>query len=321
MALPANSQTTYDTVGIREDLADEIYRIAPEETPFYSNISKGKTKSTYHDWQTQDLAAASDDNRQLEGDDAATDPHVPTVRPGNYTQISRKVARVTGTQEEVDSAGRESEMAYQEMLKGIEKRRDIEKQLLSNKASVGGTNAVARQSAGIESWIETNASRGTGGASGGYSAGIVSAPIDGTQRPFTEDIVKAIMLSCFQNGSRPSQIYMGPFVKQQFSAFTGLSETRDKIGGTEMRTVYGAADVYVSDFGPLTAIPDNFCRPRTATFINPDMISMRTLGNRNFLSMPLAKTGDTERRAIITEYTLRVNNEKAHGVAADLATS
>ena len=31
-----------------------------------------------------------------------------------------------------------------------------------------------------------------------------------------------------------------------------------------------------------------------------------------------AKTGDAEKRVLVTEYTLLVNNEAAHGVAADI---
>ena len=37
-----------------------------------------------------------------------------------------KVARVTGTQQAVQHAGRDNELAYQEMLKGLELKRDME---------------------------------------------------------------------------------------------------------------------------------------------------------------------------------------------------
>ena len=37
---------TYQTVGIREDLADIIYSIAPTETPFMSGVAK--TSSNKH---------------------------------------------------------------------------------------------------------------------------------------------------------------------------------------------------------------------------------------------------------------------------------
>jgi FKBP-type peptidyl-prolyl cis-trans isomerase (trigger factor) len=38
---------------------------------------------------------------------------VPTVRLGNYSQISRKTVIVSMTEEAVDKAGRKSEMGYQ----------------------------------------------------------------------------------------------------------------------------------------------------------------------------------------------------------------
>ena len=47
---------TYDTVGIREDLADIIYNISPTETPFMSGVAKTKATNTSHQWQTDALA-------------------------------------------------------------------------------------------------------------------------------------------------------------------------------------------------------------------------------------------------------------------------
>ena len=70
-----------------------------------SNIGRGKAKGKYHEWQTDVLVASSDANAVIEGDDATNDALTPTVRVGNYTQISDKVAQVTGTQEVVDKAG------------------------------------------------------------------------------------------------------------------------------------------------------------------------------------------------------------------------
>src|SRR5689334_20971031 len=125
MALPSNTLATYQAIGNREDLSDKIYRIDPTETPFLSGIDREKATATKHEWQTQALSAVDGSNAVLEGDDATTDTVTVTVRLANICQISDKVARVTGTQEAVDHAGRGSEMAYQEMLKGLELKRDI----------------------------------------------------------------------------------------------------------------------------------------------------------------------------------------------------
>ena len=39
---------TYQTVGIREDLADIIYSISPTETPFMSGVAKTQATNTSH---------------------------------------------------------------------------------------------------------------------------------------------------------------------------------------------------------------------------------------------------------------------------------
>lgn len=319
MALPTNTHTTYANIGIREDLADVIYRVYPDETPFTNNIGRGKATNTYHEWQTQDLASASDTNAVLEGDDATLDAANITTRVGNRCQISDKTAVVSGTNEAVDKAGRASEMAMQVMLKGKELARDIEKQMLSNKPSVAGAAGTARQSAGMESWIVSNASRGAGGSAGGFSAGVVSAPTDGTQRAFTEALLKTAQLAAFNNGARPTQLYMGGAQKQAFSGFTGIAANRVNQGANPGEaTIVGAADVYVGDFGKLTAIPHPYgMRARTVLGIDPSYVRKATLrGMRNWT---LAKDGDNEKRQLLEEYTLQVDNEKAHFVVADLS--
>src|SRR5204863_7030357 len=117
-----------------------------------------------HEWQTQALAPASTTNAQLEGDDSSANALVPTVRLGNLCQISYDMAQVSGTQRAVDHAGRDNELAYQEMLKGLELKRDIESILLTNQAKVVGNTSTPRKTASVLSWIATNTSKGTAGS-------------------------------------------------------------------------------------------------------------------------------------------------------------
>ena len=325
MAQPTNSFSSYDAVGNRESLADVIYDWSLDETPFMSNIGRGSAKAKYQEWQTDALASAVDTNAVIEGDDATLDASTATVRPGNYTQISDKTAVVTGTQEVVEKAGRASEMDYQVAKKSRELKTDIEKQMLSNKPSVAGNDTTARQSAGFESWITTNADRGSGGADGGFAAsvgGIVDAPTDGTQRAFTETILKNVMKQRADSGatSKTTQLYMGSHVKTVASGFVGIADLRSDTGKAAANII-GAADMYLSDFGWVAFIYSPFSRPRSALFVDPDMVTMLTMKGRDFAMWDLNKTGDSEKKQILTEYTLKVYNEKAHGVAADLLTS
>jgi hypothetical protein len=105
MAVPAGSYQTYSAVGEREDLTDIIYDISPLDTPFMTNATRETATMTLYEWQTDSLDAAAS-NAQIEGDDATTNTASPTSRLGNYTQISTKVPRVTGTLRAVNTAGR-----------------------------------------------------------------------------------------------------------------------------------------------------------------------------------------------------------------------
>ena len=150
MALLTNDFTTYANVGIREDLSDTIYRVAPEETPFINAIGSAKSTATFHEWQVESLAAVNTANAQLEGDTITSDAaNVPT-RVGNRCQIARKTASVSGTNDAVNKAGRDIEMARQVMLKGMELARDQESIMLQNQASATGAAGVARTLGGIE---------------------------------------------------------------------------------------------------------------------------------------------------------------------------
>jgi hypothetical protein len=321
MTVPSNTHQTYQTVGIREDLSDIISRIDPTEVPFTSNIGRSKATNTRHDWQIQTLAAATNTNAQIEGDEASVDAAVATTRPWNYTQIADKVASVTGTNRAVNTAGRDDEMEYQVMLKGLELRRDVETQMVTNKASVQGNSATARVSGGFECWLTSNVSLGTSGTTTGFSSttGLVAAPTDGTQRTFTEALLQAVVRSAWTNGGRPKILMLGPFNKQRFSGFSGIAAQRRDVKGMDQATIIGAADVYVSDFGNLNVVPNVFQRDRTALLIDPKLVKKAQL--RPMKNWEIAKLGDQTRRQILEEYTLEVVNEAGHGKVADLLTS
>src|SRR5687767_11661996 len=102
---------TYRQVGIREDLSDEIYNIAPMETPFMTTVRRGApAKNRFIEWQTDTLATASGTGQAIEGADATYLTATPSVRLRNYTQINTKALIVSGTANAVSTAGREEEL-------------------------------------------------------------------------------------------------------------------------------------------------------------------------------------------------------------------
>lgn len=318
MALPANTFTTYAAGGNREDLSEQIFRVDPTDTPFLSALEREKASAVAHEWQTQALAAVDTGNAVLEGDDATTDAVTATVRLGNVCQISDKVARVTGTQAAVRHAGREEEIAYQEMLKGLELKRDMESILVgANQAKDAGNSTTARRTAAVLSWVRANTSKGAGGADPAAGDG-TGTRTDGTPRAFTEAQLKDVLKKCFEAGGKPDTVMVGGFNKQAFSTFTGRATPMES---TKAKKIVASVDVYEGDFGTLKVIANRFSRPRDALVLQLDMWAIAYLNGRKMVSIPLARTGDSERRQILSEYCLVARNEKASGGVFDLTTA
>jgi hypothetical protein len=313
---PATNITTQ--VGNREDLTDVIYNIAPTETPFMSNIGRTKCTSTFHEWQTDSLATAAL-NQNLEGDDydsAGLDASVVTTRVTNYTTISAKTLIISGSHESTLKAGRKSEIAYQVAKKGKELKRDIEFTLSQKQAPVASTGGTTRKTRALESWIGSNASRGVSGSDHG-STFVVT---DGTQRDLTEAMVKSAVQSAWTSGGDPEIMLCGPVNKQNISSqFSGIATMYREQSGVGPGAIIGAADIYVSDFGELKVVPSRFSRDRTISIIQKDMWAIAYL--RPFRVYDLAKTGDAEKRLLLSEYTLEGRNEAASAKVADLNTS
>ncbi len=318
MAAPTSTFLSYAAKGNREDLSDVIYNVDPYETPFLTGIGRSEADSTKFEWQTQALAAASTDNAVLEGDDATTDATTATVRRYNYCQIQDKVARVSGTQRAVNTAGRKDELAYQVYLKTLELRRDMEKAVVGlNTASAVGDATTPRKLGSVLSWIATNDvidTTDTGAVS--PTGDGTDTRTDGTQRALTEALLKLAFKNCWDNGGDPDCVMVGSFNKQVISGFTGGATKTKEI---DDRTLVAAIDYYESDFGIVEVIPNRFMRTRDCLVLQKDMWEAAFL--RPVHTVELAKTGDSDRRQLIVEWTLQASNEKASGGVFDLTTS
>ncbi|MFY7875759.1 MAG: DUF5309 domain-containing protein [Pirellula sp.] len=310
---------TYAAIGMREDLSDVIYNISPTDTPFMSTVGKTKATAVYHEWQTDSLAAAAA-NAAVEGADASTATLSPTTRVGNRTQISQKTVGVTGTLEAVDKAGRKSEKAYQLAKASSEIKRDMEFTFLSNTVqSNGSAGSTARVLGGLQTWLATNGDFGSGGSAG---ASGTTARTNGTNRTFTETELKTVIKEVFESGGSPKILMVTPAHKQTVSAFAGIAAQRYMAPSDAPTTIIGAADIYLSDFGSVSVVPNRFmvsgnAANEVAFVLDPEYAAVAYL--RPFFTNELAKNGDSDRTQLLVEYTLEVRNEAAHGIIADLS--
>jgi len=317
MAIVTNTFTHFDAKGIRESLSDVIANISPEETPFQSNVGSKSVSNTYFEWQKDSLAAA-DATARISGDDVSSfDSTSATTRVGNYTHILRRTVIVADNLEAVDKAGRDSELSYQIAKRGKELKRDIEAVLTDNNARVAGGTGTAPETAGLGAWIATNDDAAGDGASPTGDGS--DARTDGTQRAFTEDMLKSVMSSVWTAGGNPSVLMVGAFNKQKVSGFAGIAAQRYMAPADGPTTIIGAADVYMSDFGTLSVVPNRFQRARDAWVLDTEMAAVCNL--RPIQKVDLAKTGDASKAMLIWEGGLEVSNEAAHGLIADLTTA
>jgi hypothetical protein len=317
MAIVTNTFTSHSAVGIRESLADIISSISPEEVPFQSNVGSENVSNTYFEWQTDSLASTST-TAIIDGDDVSSfDATSATTRVGNYTHIRRRTTIVADNLAAQDLAGRNDELSYQIAKRGKELKRDIEATLTDNNAQVAGNSSTARETGGLGAWIATNESVGTGG---GLATGNgTTARTDGTQRDFTEAMLKDAMQQAFVSGGQPTILMVGPHNKTVVSGFAGIAAQRYMAPSDSPTTIIGAADVYMSDFGTLNVVANRFSRERDAWLLDPEYASVCYL--RPIQNVELSKTGDASKSMVIAEFGLKVLNEAAHAVVADLNVS
>jgi len=292
----ATNFKTYDATAIREDLSDVIYDISPTDTPFMSTIcGKGSVANTYFEWQTDSLASAAGDNVHVEGVAAGTASTSATTRLGNYTQISKKVVEVSGTQESVNNAGKKSELAYQLAKASKEIKRDMETMLLADNAAVAGNGtSTARETRGASNFISTNVETGAGA--------------------LTETMLVSNAEDVWTAGGEPSTILCGANNKKVITGFAGRADNTRSIVDDNL-SVYNSVDVYVSDFGTFNIMMDRYITATDTLLLQNDMWSVDYL--RDFQTVDIAKDGDSDKKMLIVEYGLRCGNEAANGKMKD----
>jgi hypothetical protein len=311
--------------GNREDLEDIIWELDPLETYCLTNFDQTKAVATFHEWELDAMTAPAA-NRQLEGDDGTFVSIVSPTRAGNYLQISRKTFLVSGTQEVVSKAGRKSELTRQVKKQMKELKNDMEMALTTNQTSSAGGATTARSLGSMESWIASTDNSGNGlratttasASTAAFAANVVTTPTDGTTTgALTETKFKEAFQLGWQAGGSDHVVLVSATQKTAISAFTGVATKYNEVKGNNRATIIGSADIYVSEFGNHTIILHRHVRASVVLVIDPDFWAV------SFLRQPfmeeLAKTGDGEKRQLLSEFTLVSRNHKASSKIAACA--
>jgi len=310
--------TSYDAVGLKEDVSDIITNISPTKTPFQSMIGREKITQKYFQWQEDSLCAAAV-NAQTEGFDANFVTVTPTVMRTNNTQILAEASQVSGTMDVTSTYGRAKESAYQLAKSAAQVKRDLEVALVGNDVSASlGNDGSARKMASYSELL-TTASNVVFNAGSGSAANALQEA----------DILTALQ-NCYNNGAEPNTIMVTPAAATTVSTFAKQNNRTRSVFDNEAGAtkLVNAVDVYVSPFGEVKIILNRFLNGSTLSsgtgdpwtlVYNPDMWVLATL--RPWFRAVLAKTGDSIKQMIVGEFSLKHKNFLASSMVVQMTAS
>lgn len=309
---------TYQQLRQAEDVQDVIYNVSPVDNPVAAMSRTIRATGKLHEW-TEDVLQAAAKNAAVEGADAGSDQSSSVSELNNYTQIMTKVARISGTLEEVDKYGRDSEMAYQLELRYGELANDEELAIIgapggTRQVAIGGAVGTAREMACFQVQM-----------SNGRNAGSVVVASAATTFAGLEAELLDAHEATYDLGGNPGYLVVPPKVSRYIAAFVN-SSARERDFGTGT-TIVNVVDLYVSPFGELQVVLDRHAERQGQGGSAENIMALidfqysATPILRATRDYPLARTGDAENRQILRESTYAVLNTDAHALVESIANN
>ena len=236
----------------------------------------------------------------IEGADAP-DSFVMDVSTGyNYTQIFQETVEVTGTQAQLKQYGIKSTMDYQIAKKFTELAIQVEKTLFRGYRAAG-SSTTARGMGGLPQFISGNSATLS-------SAALTEKDIMDRLQAIFDDVGqahKANLIVCNGWVKRKIADFYAPYARM---------ERESRVGGVVIDTID-------TEFGRMEVMLNTWCPADKMWLLNTDYIEIGPMQGRAFFEEELAKSGDTEKRQIVGEYTMKVANDNAHALLYGISTS
>lgn len=292
MPTVTNTLKSYDQVGKKEDFEQVIYDITPTQTPFLSSIGSSTAEATLHQWM-QDSLASVGSNILVEGADAGAASTVTQVVKSANTQIFGKVVQVSGTAEAIGLHARTSDLANAIAKAGKELKRDIEHSFVGlGQSGTAGSGSAGRQLTSAANQISATTTNTAG-----------------SNRAFSEALLLDVLEKCYNEGGEPNQVQVTPSHSLTVAGFAA-SSGRNRDFGNDSR-ITNVVDIYVSPFGEVSIIPNRFLQANTALVLDTEYWSRAVL--RPMQTIQLSRTGDSDKRQMLTELTLVCKSDIASG--------
>lgn len=231
-----------------------------------------------------------------EGADADYGPIVDVSAPYNYTNIFQKGIKVSRTQREIDQYGKVDEFSYQ-ANKAVPHLLRLVERAAFHGVRAAGSASTPRSMGGLGTFITDN----TVSAGGG----ITKTDVD--------DLAEKIML----DGGMPDLLVLHPSIARDLkdvidtSDFVRVNQEVQALGTMPLKRVN-------TQYGPLRLLESRWCPSSTSYMLDSRKVGFYTLTPFNFYE--LAKTGDSDKGEVVGEFSLLVQNDKAHGKITGITT-
>jgi hypothetical protein len=281
----ATSYNITETQGARQDLSNQLRRVAPEQTPMYSTLNQSAApKALFTEWLNEPLNNPDFGSPRADGTDASfnsdfTNEIADRVRIGNRVQQFDAMAAVSPISEMIDVAGPQSSLLAASKAKCLVKlKTDIEAAIGSNQAPATGTSSVGDKLGGIFHFGDPNGTTGVWDTAAKQSFRAIGAGVaqdgtaSGTSRydattngAISEANFRTILQTCFEGGNSAGtrRLIAGTTL---MNSITDFSRATNFVGGTQARaeaningtTMTLSVVELVTDYGILQVVPSLF---------------------------------------------------------------
>ncbi|MGL5583604.1 MAG: SU10 major capsid protein [Cetobacterium sp.] len=306
---------TFNLKGNKQSFANWISNLSPTETPFTSMIGKESVDQTTYSWQIDRLSKPKTQADIQEGSAFTSPTLTPTIVKENFTQIFRKVVRVSDTTKKIGLYGRSSELQYQMEKAGKAIKRDIEyANLQSTTGNVSADNTAGRMFGFKSLCALKSVADLTTGAKTHQEYEIAEADWN-KGKFFSEKEIFDMTYNLYMAGSKADKIMVHPKYMRIFSDLIGAS------GNAHVTRMFDGLSTKYNSFvskirDPLgqeyEIIPNRFMPEDHVFFFTPSDWTQMVL--REPAKTQLAKNGSFEKWMIEAELGLRHRNPYASGV-------
>ena len=345
----ATSYNVTSTQGARQDLSNQLRRVAPSEAPMYATLPQSAApKALLSEWLVDDLPNPAYGSPLADGSDLAFDSNFTNeianrVRLGNRIQKFQRSASVSPLAEMIDVAGPQTSLLAASKARVLMAlRTDIEAGIGSNQDLAVGDASTGDKLQGIMAWNNPNATSGAFdtaakqnfrsiGGSGATDGSVANSRFNATSNTLTEAKFRNLLQTVYEGGGKSVgyKLFAGPTL---MNTLTDFSRATNAVAGTganfdaniQGKTLTLSVVKLVTDFGEVDVIPSLFLmrvsgaalaaagRNAGALIPNDNNVSLKIMEPINVIDLPDVGGGG-DRFLTRTHLTLCVENPRAWG--------